>query len=250
MTGALARIDRHPIKSHGRETLRSVEVRKGRTLPWDRRWAVLHAEARAGDGAWAPCANFARGSKAPLLMAIEAALDEASGAVTLRHPDRGELTFRPDAEEDLPGFLDWVRPLNPPERAPPLRVVSAGERGMTDTPYASISLLNLASVRALSDRLGRPLDARRFRGNFWVDGLAPWEEFGWTGGTIGIGGLAFRVEERIERCLATAANPDTGRRDADTLGALEAGWGHRDMGVYLTALEDGIVREGDGVAGP
>ncbi|MBT8425333.1 MAG: MOSC domain-containing protein, partial [Silicimonas sp.] len=127
------------------------------------------------------------------------------------------------------------------------RIVSAGERGMTDTPFASISLLNLASIRALSDRLGLTLDPRRFRGNLWIDGLAPWEEFGWIGETIRIGGVAFRVEERIRRCLATTANPETGRRDADTLGGLETGWGHRDMGVCLTALDDGAVAEGDAV---
>ena len=91
------------------------------------------------------------------------------------------------------------------------------------------------------------IDPRRFRGNLWVDGLAPWEEFGWVDETIIIGDVRFRVEERIERCLATTANPDTGRRDADTLGGLEAGWGHRHMGVYLVALVDGRIETGQPV---
>ncbi|RZW12435.1 MAG: MOSC domain-containing protein [Rhodobacteraceae bacterium] len=247
MSGVLTRIERHPIKSHGRETLSRTEVRAGRTLPWDRHWAVLHQAATVDGSEWVPCANFSRGSKAPGLMAINAMLDPDRAAITLSHPDRPDLTFRPDDEHEQTRFLDWVGPLMPADRAASARIVSAGERGMTDTPFASISLLNLAGIRALSDRLGLTLDPRRFRGNFWIDGLAPWEEFGWIGETIRIGGVAFRVEERIKRCLATTANPETGRRDADTLGGLETGWGHRDMGVCLTALDDGAVAEGDAV---
>jgi uncharacterized protein YcbX len=244
MTGRLARIDRHPIKSHGRETIAAVNVSAGRTLPWDRRWAVLHEAARVDGAEWAPCVNFSRGSKAPGLMAIDAALDEDDVRVNLTHPDRPELSFRPDSADDLPRFLEWVAPLMPADRAASAKIVSAGDRGMSDTDYASVSLLNVASIRALSDRLGQRLDPRRFRGNFWIDGLAPWEEFGWVGETIAIGDVRFRVEERIERCLATTADPETGRRDADTLGGLESGWGHRDMGVYLVALDDGRVETG------
>lgn len=248
MTGTLVRIERHPIKSHGRETLPSVEVTKGQMLPWDRHWAVLHDAAKADGSEWAPCANFSRGAKAPGLMAIDASLSEDDRTITLNHPDRPTLTFRPDADDDLPSFLDWVAPLMPTDRALSRRIVSAGARGMSDTDFPSISLLNLASIRALSQKMGHDLDPRRFRGNFWVDGLAPWEEFDWVGETITIGGLPFRVEDRIERCLATTANPKTGRRDADTLGTLETGWGHRDMGIYLTALESGSLQTGAPVA--
>lgn len=244
MTARLTRIERHPIKSHGRETLASVEVTAGRMLPWDRHWAVLHEAAKADGTGWAPCVNFSIGSKAPGLMGINASLDEAGARITLTHAARPDLTFHPDDPDDLTGFLDWVSPLMPTDRAASARIVSVGSRGMSDTDYPSISLLNLASIRALSDRMGTDIDPRRFRGNLWIDGLAPWEEFGWIGQSIRIGGLTFRVEERIERCRATTANPDTGKRDADTLGALETGWGHRDMGVYMTTLESGRLETG------
>ncbi|NND42331.1 MAG: molybdenum cofactor biosysynthesis protein, partial [Silicimonas sp.] len=57
MSGVLTRIERHPIKSHGRETLSRTEVRSGRTLPWDRHWAVLHEAATVDGSEWVPCAN-------------------------------------------------------------------------------------------------------------------------------------------------------------------------------------------------
>ncbi|MDJ1015189.1 MAG: MOSC domain-containing protein [Paracoccaceae bacterium] len=245
MTGRLASIWRHPIKGHGFESLDAVDVEAGRTLPWDRRWAVTHEAAKADGSEWAPCANFSRGAKAPALMAIGARSDEAAGLVTLTHPERPDLTFNP--EEDARAFLDWAAPLMPKDRAASARIVRARRRGMTDTDFPSISLAGAASLRALSGKLGRPLDQRRFRANFWVEGLGPWEEFEWVGKTVTIGSVRFSVRERIERCMATTANPKTGRRDADTLGALEDGWGHRDFGVYLVAETSGRVAMGDAV---
>ena len=245
MTATLAQIWRHPIKSHGREALEQVEVTAGRTLPWDRCWAVLHDHAKTDGNSWAPCANFSRGAKAAGLMAINATLDEPTGTVTLTHPERKPLSFRPDDAAATPIFLEWVAPLMPPNLAQSSGIVRVPERGMTDTDYPSISLAGHSSLRALSDKVGQTLDPRRFRANFWVDGLGPWEEFEWVGRDITIGGIAFRVEERIGRCLATAANPETGLRDADTLGALEGGWNHRDFGVYLTATGSGDVAVGD-----
>jgi len=118
---------------------------------------------------------------------------------------------------------------------------------MTDAAFPSISLAGLGSLKALSDRIGQPLDVRRFRLNFWVEGLAPWKEFDWVGRDIQIGEVMFRVEERIERCLATTANPDTGERDADILGALSSGWGHKDLGIQLRALGSGQISVGDPV---
>ncbi len=244
MTGTPTHLWRHPIKSHGSEALEKVTVKAGTTLPWDRTWAVAHEQAKLESG-WSPCQNFSRCAKAPGLMAIKSALDEAAGTLTLSHPTRPELTFRPDDPADQPRFLEWVAPLMPKDRAGSERILRIDTRGMTDTDYASISLGNLASLRALSQRVGTTLDPRRFRINLWIDGLAPWEEFDWVGHEITLGPVRFRVEEPIQRCMATTANPDTGHRDADTLGALESGWGHRNFGIYLTALIDGELTCGN-----
>jgi uncharacterized protein len=243
MTGTLAQIHRHPVKGHGREALASVRLLAGECLPWDRHWAVAHEAARLTDG-WNRCINFARGAKAPALMAIESELDEASATVLLRHPEQGELRFRPDDPADLPRFLAWVTPLNPSDRAQPVKIVTAG-RGMTDSEFPSVSILNLASLADLSGRMGRDLSPHRFRGNLWLDGAVAWAEFGWIGQHIRIGDAVLRIEERITRCNATKVDPATGIPDADTLGALEASFGHRDFGVYATVVEGGPITVGD-----
>ena len=61
---------------------------------------------------------------------------------------------------------------------------------------------------------------------------------------IRVGSAVLRVRERTDRCLATASNPDTGRRDADTLGTLDH-WGHRDFSVRAEVIEGGEIRIGD-----
>jgi uncharacterized protein YcbX len=243
MTATLAHICRHPIKAHGREVLASVLLSAGECLPFDRHWAVAHEAARLRDG-WNPCANFSRGAKAPALMAITARLDGM--AVTLSHPDRPDLTFHPDDPADLPAFLAWVAPLCPPDRAQPRQIVTAG-RGMTDSDFPSVAILSLASLRDLSGRMGRDLSIHRWRGNLWVDGWQPWAEFGLIGRELRIGAAVLRIEERITRCKATTANPDTGRVDADTLAGLSAAYGHQDFGVYATVISGGTVALNDPV---
>jgi uncharacterized protein YcbX len=120
--------------------------------------------------------------------------------------------------------------------------------GMSDAPFASVSILNEASLRALSQKIGKPLDPRRFRGNLWLDGLAPWEEFDLVGKRLRIGEAEFDIVEPIGRCRATEANPDTGRRDANTLAALEDGWGHTQFGVYAMVRKGGRISVGDTAA--
>jgi uncharacterized protein YcbX len=215
-------------------------------MPWDRVWAIAHEAARLDPAsrAWAPCANFARGAKSPELMAIRARVDEAAGRVTLSHPRQAPITVDPDAPEDAARLVAWVTPLSAAGRARPAFVVRA-EVGMTDSGYPSVSVLSRSSLAALGQRLGRPLAMERFRGNLWLEGLAPFAELELVGRDIRVGGATLRVRERITRCKATTVDPATGVSDADTLGALEAGWGHQDFGVYAEVIEGGRVAVGD-----
>ena len=244
MSARVTDIWRHPIKSHGREALDRVTMSAGQTLPWDRVWAVAHDASDADGSHWVPCANFTRIAKAPMLMAITAELDEAREVITLRHPDRPDLTLAPD--RDGAAFLDWVAPLMPPDRAPSARIVRARERGMTDSDFASVSLCNMSSHRAVEQKLGHALSVHRWRGNIWMDGLSPWEEMDWVGRDVQIGDAVFKVRERTGRCTATMANPDTGKRDVETLQTLDT-WGHRDFAVYAEVVRSGDVALGDAV---
>lgn len=244
MTGRLAHIWRHPIKSHGIEPLPRVTLNAGEAIPFDRSWAVKHEGARMTGGDWAPCANFSRGAKASQLMAIKCKLDPATEQVTLTHPARPDLTLHPERDADK--LIDWVQPLMPENRARSTEVVRAASQAFTDSPFPSISIANLATHKAVEAQLGQELALERWRANLWIDGMQPWEEFDWIGKTLTIGPTELRVEERITRCLATTANPATGERDADTLGAL-GHWNHRDFGIYVIVTKGGEISIDDEV---
>jgi uncharacterized protein len=247
MTATLAHIFRYPIKAHGREELASVVLSEGAGLPWDRHWAVAHEKSKFDPTApaWMPCGNFQRGARTPAVMAIAARFDESTGLMDMTHPDLPPLRFRPEAEGDQ--LIDWLAPISPDADFRPTALVRATGRGMTDTDYPSISLNSLASNAALAAHLGRDLSLHRWRGNLWLDGLEPWEEFDWIGRRLRLGGAVLEVQERIGRCKATTANPDTGRVDADTLGALRAVVGEQDFGVFATVIEGGRIAPGDRV---
>ena len=243
----VAHLCRHPIKAIGHEELDATRLEAGKGFAHDRRWAVLHAAGRSPgpQGGWMPKSNFLRGVAWPELMAVRAELDEAAGQVTLRHPRAEPITVAPDSEAGAAALLAWLRPLWPETRPEPARIIAAGEGAFTDVPEPFVAVLNLSSNRVLSERLGQPLSIHRWRGNIWLDGLAPWEEFDLPGREIAIGSARLKVEERITRCKATTANPETGRVDADTLGALQQAYGHQDFGVYARVIAGGDVQCGD-----
>lgn len=243
MTARVAALWRHPIKGHGRESLTQVTLTAGQTMPWDRRWAVAHELSEADNSAWSPCTAFSRGAKVPGLMAINAECDTKTGTVTVRHPDRPDLSFDPDQEAQA--FLDWVRPLMPANRAQSARLVRVEARGMTDTDYPSISLLNLASNDAMTGAMGQDISPLRWRGNIHMSGLPAWAECEWIGKTLRIGGAELQVREPIVRCTATTANPKTGLRDADTLATLNRLFDHQNFGIYAEVTKSGDLSVGD-----
>ena len=242
MTIRLTHICRHPIKAYGREMLASVRLSTGEGLPFDRQWAVAHEAAKLGPG-WNPCMNFTRGAKAPALMAVTARLDEATQRVTLAHPTAGEITVAPDEAKDQARLLAWADALVPSGRARPAAVVRSGV-ALTDSDFPSVSVLSLASLAALSERMGMDLSVHRWRANLWLDGAEPWAEWGWIGQRFRLGDALLEVVERITRCTATTVNPETGAVEGNTLAALEAGYGHQDFGVYARVIESGEIALG------
>ncbi|MGR3839072.1 MAG: MOSC domain-containing protein [Cognatishimia sp.] len=231
---------RHPIKAHGREEVSEVTLVPGQSMPGDRLWAVAHEAAQLDGSNWVSCRNFTRAAGSPQLMAITC--ETQAHQLRLSHPDLDDLLFDPNA--DQAAFLDWVAPLVPEGRARPVKLVEASEQGFTDSSWPSLTLCNQASHTAVEAQLDQDLSIHRWRGNIWLDGLEAWAEFDWLGHDLRLGEAVINVRERTERCMATTANPDTGTRDADTLGALQS-FGHKDFSVKVAVIQGGLVRVGD-----
>ncbi len=236
----LAEIWRHPIKGIGAEPLDKVRLFAGGPMPFDRAFAVLTGKSE-DTGAWQKCKNFARGCFGAELMAVTAQTN--SDMITLRHPKCADLTLNPLT--DGAKLVDWIRPLYPSERPQPHTLITAPKGGMADASFSAVAILGRSSLAALGDTLNQELDVRRFRGNLWIDGSAPFEELNWVGRELKIGTVRLKVIDRIARCRATETNPDTGVRDAETLKALRTHWGHTDFGIRAEILTDGEIKRGD-----
>jgi uncharacterized protein YcbX len=111
----------------------------------------------------------------------------------------------------------------------------------------SVSLLNIQSINDFQKKIDKKVEISRFRGNICVDGIKPWEEQEWVGKTIKINNVSFKVEKKIPRCVAINLKPQTDDNSLNLLQALKKTYNHFDMGIYLTALDDGKINIGNSV---
>ena len=107
--------------------------------------------------------------------------------------------------------------------------------------FNSMSLINLNSINDFEKKINDKVEFQRFRANFYVDGIEPWEERNWIGKIIKINSVSFKVERNIPRCVAINLKPKTDENALNLLRLLKKTYNHFDMGVYLTALNDGKI---------
>ncbi len=244
-------IYRYPIKGLSAQKLDGVTLEAGRPFPIDRIFAL----ARPGvpvdehDPKWAKKGLFVMLMLDEGLAKVRTHFDPEMEILRAYSGEREIFAANLATAEGRAACEAFVHRLAPALREAPKLVRSAAGHFM-DKPDNVVSLINLATLRALSEQWGYAIDPLRFRANFYVDGLRPWQEFEWIGSDIRMGDAVFRVDRRNGRCSATNVNPATGARDRDIPGALRAAFGHKDLGVYLTVQKGGKVVVGDPIAVP
>lgn len=244
-------IYRYPVKGLSGQALTGVTLEPDRPFPFDRVFALARpgVPVDRADPKWAKKGLFV------MLM-----LDEALASVRTRlDPETLVLTATRDGETVLEADLAteagrarterFFAGLTPGLKGTPT-LLRSREGHFMDKPDPVLSLINLATLRALEEDWGASLDPLRFRANFYVDGLRPWQEFDWIGSDLRLGDAVFRVDRRNGRCGATNVNPKTGERDRDIPARLRATLRHKDLGVYLLVRQGGKVIVGDPVAAP
>ena len=135
-------------------------------------------------------------------------------------------------------------------RGPRVRIARPRHPG--DCHSRIVTLLSTASIARLEREAGSPVDARRFRLLFAVDGCDPHEEDEWIGRRVQIGAAIVELLGPIDRCAVTTRHPETGVRDLDTLRLIRDYRGlrdgkHVDFGVFGDVERPGRVRVGDSV---
>ena len=211
--------------------------------------------------------RLVNGKGHPELMRVHPEWDETSRRLALAFPDgsvvegavepgepfAAELYGTPHPSRTVPG--PWQEALSEFVGEPLTLLWSEGgaqDRGRDRGGWATLvsrgSLDHLGAEAGAAD----PVDGRRFRMLFEIDGVEPHEEDGWLGHRVAIGEAVVVPLGDVGRCAVTTCDPDTAISDLDTLKVLAAY--RRDgvveplpFGVYCNVAVPGRVRVGDAV---
>lgn len=244
----VAALWRHPVKGFTPEPLTGVRLLAGGWFPGDRMYAV--EDGPTGFDPLAPAhlpkTRFTVLMRDPALARVRTRWDEASDVMTVEADGWPDLAVRLSDPHDRARFDAWLTGFLGDAVDGPLRTIPAGPgHRFMDSRSGFASILNLASVRDLENRIGRPVDPRRFRANVWIEGLDPWIENGWSGREMTVGEVTVKGVKPITRCAATHANPETGERDVDVCASLFEHYGHVLCGLYASIETDGRIAIGD-----
>jgi uncharacterized protein YcbX len=254
MSGHVAAIFRHPVKGFTPESLPHVDLAPGEGVPHDRIWAVENGPSGYDPEApvFTPKQKFAVLAAMAQVAAVRTRYDDATGLLTAEAPGEPAFGGRLTDAQGRAAFAAWLtRVLGPDQVRGPLNVVEArGGFRFTDHPLGQVSIVNLASVRELSQRMGVELDPLRFRANLYVEGWPAWAENDWEGRELMAGWSRAKVFKPIVRCAATEVDPARGVRDLEVVKALFDNYGHMNCGIYIRMTAPGRVALGDAVTAP
>lgn len=253
MTGHVAAIFRHPVKGFTPEALPHVDVAPGEGVAFDRLWAVENGPSGFDPAAPAfiPKQKFTVLASIPRVAAARTRYDDASGRLFATAQGQRDFAGDLDQPEGRDGFAAWLTELLAGDLRGPLKVVHAQpHHRFTDHPQGQVSIVNLASLRDLGQRMGVELDPLRFRANLYVDGWPAWAENDWSGERLMLGWAQAQVFKPIVRCAATHVDPATAERDLDVTRALFDNYGHMFCGVYVHVTAAGRISLGDACTAP
>lgn len=252
--GYVAAIFRHPVKGFTPESLQHVDLAPGEGFPHDRIYAVENGPSGFDPDApaWVSKQKFTVLAAIPKVAAAQTRVDDATGVLTAQAPGRPTFAGRLSEAADRDAFAAWLTDfLDPDDVRGPLKVVDArGQFRFTDHPMGQVSVINLASVRDLSAKMGIELDPLRFRANFYVEGWPAWVENDWEGRQLMVGWARATVYKPIVRCAATEVDPTTAERDLEVVKALFDSYGHKLCGIYIRMDTAGRIGLGDAITEP
>jgi uncharacterized protein YcbX len=207
--------------------------------------------------------------------------DQVAGTLTLRFPDGSTVSGEVEAGAPEPvtffGNEEMAQPLAGEFSAAisahvrqELRLMKSpeGRGGVDRGKWGGVTLLGAGSLEQLRES-GRdfncveaseagdpdpgPIDQRRFRMTFGLEGTVPFEEDRWIGNEVRVGDALVKVAAHVGRCAVTTRDPMSGETDLKTLHFLKHS---RDdvesfeplpFGVYGEVIQPGTVRLGDPV---
>lgn len=256
----VAALYRYPVKGFTPEACETLTVLAEGRIAGDRVLAFRLANADAADAAWSRKQQCVVLMNTPGLARLDVRFDHR--ALRLRIGLEGatlaEGALDDDGRKRLAAAIgDYVLKLkeNPlsghPQRLP-LRLVGDGVTPRyQDNEGGQATLHSRESLAAVAAAAGDDaLDEARFRSNIAIEGVNAWQENKWVGRAIRIGEVEFDVVRHKVRCLATHANPRTGKRDLRVMSTLMRAFAQEEptFAVGMTTRSSGgEIRLGDEV---
>lgn len=246
----IAGIYRYPVKGLTPEPLPRAALRLGETLLADRRYAIENGPSGFDPAApkWLPKPHFLMLQRDQWLAALQTHFDDTSHVLTIRRD--GQIVAQGDLEtaEGRAAIEEFFARQYAGEIKGPPKILTCPGHSFSDVARKVVSIINLASLRAIENLVGQPVHPLRFRANLYVEGWPAWHEFDLLDQTLAIGEVRLQVVKRITRCAAVNVDPDTAARDLAIPQALQRRLGHNECGIYAEVIAAGSIAVGDTIA--
>jgi uncharacterized protein YcbX len=250
----VVRISIAPVKALGLVHPEEVDLRRG-GVPGNRRFWIVD-----GDG------RLYNNKRDGPMVTIRPEWDEATRALTLVFPDGSRVGGTVELGEPVEATLygdphasrgvigPWQDALSAFTGRPLTLLWSDSHATDRGAHGGDVSLVSRGSLERLGHEAAAdsPVDGRRFRMLFEIDGVPAHEEDAWIGCALRVGGAEVVVNGDVGRCVVTSHDPDRGVSDLDTLGTLaryrpDGRVEPLPFGVYGNVTVPGRVKVGDPV---
>ena len=243
-----------PVKSVSFQSIESSNIKKNLGMPNDRIFAFSRgidsnkSKLLEKDPNQRKLNNFLTLKNSPALNKYN--FFYKNEKLTLTYQEKELVTISPDNEEERLLLTNKLTELET-SLIKPITLLKNKDFPFYDTSHSnkifnSMSLINLRSINDFEKKINKKVEFERFRANFYVEGIDAWEERNWIDKIIKINNVSFKVEKNIPRCVAINLKPKTDTT-INLLKSLKDQYNHFDMGIYLTALDDGDINIGDKV---
>ncbi|MBR0684331.1 MOSC domain-containing protein [Bradyrhizobium manausense] len=244
----LQSIYRYPVKGFSGQRLSEAALFPGEGLPFDRFMGVSNGSAAISTTGWSPCQGFVRMTKNDGLPLFGIGFEDDAHSLVVTSPDgpsiTADLASTSSIERANVEIASWF-PAAGSHR--PQLARRHRDLGWWDYEDATLSIINVETIAALSRKAGCELDPLRFRANLYVAGLPAWFEWRLIGRRIRIGDTELEVIRPIDRCKATSVDPTTGEADINMPALLALQEGHIFCGMYARVVKHGRIRAGDAI---
>jgi len=241
-------IYRYPIKGLSPEPLPRTTLTPGQTIPGDRLYAIENGPSGfdPASPAYLSKTHFLMLMKNERLASLRTTFDQVSHVLTIMYGPR-EVSADLRTGEGRAAIETFFAAYCADELRGQPKILYADGHSFSDVARKVVSIINIASVKAVETMVDAPVNPLRFRGNVYVTGWPAWSELDLVDMTLSIGAARLKIVKRIVRCAATNVDPDTGLRDLELPKSLLRTLGHADCGVYAEVIHGGEIAAGDSI---